>query len=102
MGSPREPSNKLMITKSLAAYNVGYLRGENLSVTVLVEVITVDGLVREQKRSVEQALTAKLAALLINRLRTAFPPWLVDQSSDVDSEKPLTDDPRPRGFSLLC
>jgi hypothetical protein len=80
VGSPRDPSNKLMITKSLAAYNVGCLEGENLSVTVFTGVMTVDGLAREQRHSMEGALTAKLAALLINRLRTVFPPWLVDQS----------------------
>jgi hypothetical protein len=80
VGSPHEPSNKLMITKSLAAYNVGCLRGENLSVTVFGELITIGGLAREQRHSLEGALTAKLAALLINRLQTAFAPWLVDQS----------------------
>jgi hypothetical protein len=80
VSSPREPSNKLMITKSLAAYNVGYLGGENLLVRVFTGVIPVDRPAREWRYSVEGALIAKLTALLINRLRTVFPPWLVDQS----------------------
>jgi hypothetical protein len=80
VGSPRETSNKLMITKSLAAYNVGCLGGENLSVTVFVQVVTVDGLAYEREHSFEGPSTARLAALLINRLRTAFPPRSVHQS----------------------
>jgi hypothetical protein len=47
VSSPREPSNKLMITKSLAAYNVGYLGGENLLVRVFTGVIPVDRRARE-------------------------------------------------------
>jgi hypothetical protein len=47
VGSPRGLSNKLMITKSLVAYNAGCLGGENLSVTVFAEVMTVDGPARE-------------------------------------------------------
>ncbi len=80
VGSPCETSNKLMITKSLAAYNAGCLGGENLSVTVFVRVITPDGLAYERSHSFERPSTATLRALLINRLRTAFPPQSVDQS----------------------
>jgi hypothetical protein len=80
VGSPREPSNKLMITKSLAAYNVGCLGGENLSVTVLMWVVVVDRLACKKGRSFGRPLTTGLSARLINRLPIAFAPQSVEQS----------------------
>jgi hypothetical protein len=80
VGNPREPSNKLMITKSLAAYNVGCLGGENLSVTALMWVVAVDRLACKKGHSFGRPLTTGLGAGLINRLLTAFPPQSVDQS----------------------
>ena len=65
-----------MITKSLAAYNVGYLRGENLSVTVLVEVITVDGLVRAAETFGGTSVDSQARCTLDQQVANSFSPMV--------------------------
>jgi hypothetical protein len=79
VGNPQQPSNKRMITKSLAAYNVACSGGENLSVTMFMRLAAMDQPVCKEGHFFGGLLTTVLTALLINRLPTAFPPRSVDQ-----------------------